>query len=104
MIVKLLTELHLEFPSLKGGCRGSSESTHVKIPHCWKSYALAQFYYDDFILSCRIYLSLKFEFTTACVYYHNENSAFMVYHVTHFAVPQLNFLIAFISGGFRVSQ
>ena len=30
MIVKLLTEHHLEFLSLKGGCRGSSESTHVK--------------------------------------------------------------------------
>ena len=29
MIVKLLTEHHLEFLSLKGGCRGSSESTHV---------------------------------------------------------------------------
>ena len=35
MIVKLLTERHLEFLSLKGGCRGSSESTHVKMPHCW---------------------------------------------------------------------
>ena len=41
MIVKLLTEYHLEFLSLKGGCRGSSESTHVKMPHCWKSHALA---------------------------------------------------------------
>ena len=39
MIVKLLTEHHLECQSLKGGCRGSSESTHVKIPHCWKSHA-----------------------------------------------------------------
>ena len=42
MVVKLLTEYHLEFLSLKGGCRGSSESTHVKIPHCWKSHAVAQ--------------------------------------------------------------
>ena len=42
MIVKLLTEHHLEFLSMKGGCRGSSESTHVKMPHCWKSHALAQ--------------------------------------------------------------
>ena len=41
MIVKLLTEHHLEFVSLKGDCRGSSESTHVKMPHCWKSHALA---------------------------------------------------------------
>ena len=42
MIVKLLTEHHLEFLSLNGGCRGSSESTHVKMPHCWKSHALAK--------------------------------------------------------------
>ena len=41
MIVKLLTEHHLECLSLKGGCRGSSESTHVKMPHCWKSHVLA---------------------------------------------------------------
>ena len=42
MILELLTEHHLEFLSLKGSCRGSSESTHVKMPHCWKSHALAQ--------------------------------------------------------------
>ena len=42
MIVKLLTEHHLELLSLKGGCPGASESTLVKIPHCWKSHALAQ--------------------------------------------------------------
>ena len=40
----LLNEHHLAFLSLKGGCRGSSESTRVKMPHCWKSHALAQFY------------------------------------------------------------
>ena len=42
MIVKLLTERHLEFLSLKGGCTGSSESTLVKMSNCWKSHALAQ--------------------------------------------------------------
>ena len=31
MIVKLLTEHHLEFLSLTGGCGGSSESTLVKM-------------------------------------------------------------------------
>ena len=30
MIVKLLTEHHVEFLSLKGECRGSSESTLAK--------------------------------------------------------------------------
>ena len=44
MIVKLLTEHRFEFLSLNGGCRDSSESTHVKMPHCWKSHALAHFY------------------------------------------------------------
>ena len=42
MIVKLLSEHHLELLSLKGGCRGSSESTLVKMSNCWKSHALAQ--------------------------------------------------------------
>ena len=41
MTVKLLTGHHLEFLSLKRGCTGSSESTLVKMPHCWKSHALA---------------------------------------------------------------
>ena len=43
MIVKPLTEDHLEFLSLTGGCSGSSKSTHVKMPHCWKSHATAHF-------------------------------------------------------------
>ena len=38
MVVKLLSEHHLEFLSIKVGCTGSSESTHVKM-HCWKSHA-----------------------------------------------------------------
>ena len=38
MTVKLLSEHHLVFLSLKGGCSGSSESTLVKILHCWKSH------------------------------------------------------------------
>ena len=42
MSVKLLTEHKLEFLSLKGGCTGLSESTLVKLPHCWKSHVTAQ--------------------------------------------------------------
>ena len=42
MIVKLLTEHHLESLSLKGSCTDSSESTLVKMPHCWKPHAMAQ--------------------------------------------------------------
>ena len=41
MTVKLLTEHHLEFLTLKEGCRGSSESTLVKMSNCWKSHAAA---------------------------------------------------------------
>ena len=52
MIVKLLTEHRLEFLSLEDGCRGSSKSTHVKMPHCLKFHALAHICY-------RIYLDLN---------------------------------------------
>ena len=45
MNVKLLTEHQLEFLRLKGGCTGSSESTHVKMPHCWKSCATAHIFF-----------------------------------------------------------
>ena len=48
LIVKLLTEHHLAILSLKGGCRGLSESTNVKMPHCWKSHALALFILNEF--------------------------------------------------------
>ena len=43
--VKLLTEHHLEFLNLKGGCIGSSESTRVRMPHCWKSRHNSYVYY-----------------------------------------------------------
>ena len=41
MSVKPLTEHHLEFLSFKGGHTGSSESTLVKMSHCWKSHDAA---------------------------------------------------------------
>ena len=42
MRVMLRTEHHLGFLSLKGGCTGSSESTPVKMTHCWKSHVTTQ--------------------------------------------------------------
>ena len=42
IIVKLLTEHHLEFLSLKGDCRGSSESTLGKMSNCWKSHVISR--------------------------------------------------------------
>ena len=47
MIVKLLTEHHLEIQSLKGGCTGSSESTLVKMSNCWQSHATAHIFKDN---------------------------------------------------------
>ena len=41
MTVKLLAKQHLEFLCLKWGCTGSTESTLVKMPHCWKSLVTA---------------------------------------------------------------
>ena len=62
MTVMLLTEQRLEFLSLKGGCTGSSESTLVKMPHCWKSHLAAQLYF--------IWLYIHISF---CVLFHCFN-------------------------------
>ena len=39
IIIQVLN--YLEFLSFKGGSTGSSESTLVKLPHCWKSHVTA---------------------------------------------------------------
>ena len=61
MSVKLLTEHNLEFLSLQGGCSGSPESTHVKLPHCWKSHVRTQIFISNLqqtrhnIMLCSVY-------------------------------------------------
>ena len=64
MTVKLLTEQHFEFLSLKGGCTGLSESTLVKMPHyCRKSHALAHI---KIFYGCTCtYLRSEFDFWNA---------------------------------------
>ena len=44
MSVKLLIELNLVFLGLTGGYTGSSESTLVKMAHCWKSHVTVQIF------------------------------------------------------------
>ena len=64
MLVKLLTEHHLEFLSLKGGCTGSSGSTHVKMAHCLKSHDRAHIVYRSkpgkpgLVWQTRVYLEI----------------------------------------------
>ena len=52
MSVRLLTEQHLEFLCLTGGCTGSSESTRVKMPHCWKSHVTAHMIIELMLQVC----------------------------------------------------
>ena len=59
MNVKLLTEHHLEFLSLEV-CTGSSESTLVKIPHCWKSLVAAHIKIDYIMID-------NFSYTAALI-------------------------------------
>ena len=47
---KLLTEHHLEFLSLKVGCKGSSESTLVKMPYSRKSHVAAHIFQGNLSL------------------------------------------------------
>ena len=61
MIVKLLTEHHFEFLSFKEGRRGSSESTHIKMPHCTKSHAKAKITIQKYFVEGNV------EFHTRCL-------------------------------------
>ena len=49
MTLQLLNGHNLEFLRLKGGCRGPSESTLVKISHGWKSHVAAHNHIDGLL-------------------------------------------------------
>ena len=74
MIVKLLTERHLEFLSLKGGCTDSSESTLVKMSNCWKSRALAHFVFTQLFGICH---------AEACAGNRDQNSRNLLSRLLH---------------------
>ena len=72
MTVKLLTEHYLEFLCLTGGCTGSSESTLVKMPHCWKSRVVAHILSscDVCSLSSRLAPVVKLNYAYSKVFFH----------------------------------
>ena len=67
MTALLLTGRHLEYLCLKGGCTGSSESTQVNMPHCWKTHntahiSIVQLQVEMFILclfKCSLFILLE---------------------------------------------
>ena len=61
MTIERPTKHHLEFLSLKGGCTDSSESTLVKMQHCWKSHVAAQIF-----LLCHKPISKFFNESSVC--------------------------------------
>ena len=64
MTVKLLTKHQLEFLSLKGGCTGSSESTHISKCHIVRNHVLWLiyiWYFNTAPLSTIKYISDIFE-------------------------------------------
>ena len=79
MIDKLLTEHHFEFLSLKGGCRGSSESTLVKMSNCWKSQAAAQFIMC-YIYVCKLFTNMSNLYSLLAINLHSisTNASFSV--------------------------
>ena len=54
----MMTEHHLEFLSLKGGCRGSSEST-IKNVKLWEPNAAAHFLFALSTIHCFITSSIE---------------------------------------------
>ena len=95
MTLRPLTKHHLNFLSLKGGCTCSSESTHVKMPHCWKSHVTAKLSFDPCIsdscliivflcLFCQLFIfvlfvSLLWEWKLTWIYFIFYSMLFIVY-------------------------
>ena len=69
MYIKLLTEHHLEFLSLIGGCTGSSGSTLVKMPYCWKSHAVAYIHFQNHFLYVAQAELCSYVYTLFVLYY-----------------------------------
>ena len=69
MSVKLLTEYHLEFRSLKGGCACSPESTLVKMSHCWKSRVTAQLFSLRLNLFHTLHVQAAHDLVILCGFY-----------------------------------
>ena len=70
MTVQLLSEHHVLFLSLKGGCIGSSDSRFVKFPHSWKSHFVAYLVPIAYVsihadASCRARSTITFFFTSS---------------------------------------
>ena len=83
MIVKLLTDHNSEFLGLKEGYRGSSESTHVKMLHCWKSHALAHIKYGTCAL--HTYHTYSFVNPTTTPFLHNMHLYFRLLNMAKYS-------------------
>ena len=77
MNVKLLSEQHLECLSLKG----AYESTLVKMPHCWKSHAMAQ------LLLSAPYSRFKTKVDTLCAHRVHLKCACFTITIKQFCKP-----------------
>ena len=80
MTVKLLTEHHLELLSLIGGCTGSSESMHVKMPRYRKSHVMAQI--------------LQRNDRKMTILWSSSNLSFVKFHGVKFREPQHDHVIS----------
>ena len=99
MSVKLLTDHHLRFLSLKGGYTGSSESTLVKMAHCWKSHVMAQMIVNSFLQRC---------FVKDCVFLNcfvlaNSADTDEILHVAAFHLD-LHCLLKYLFTGFQYTK
>ena len=78
--VKLMTEHHLKFLGLKGGCADWSESTLVKMPHSWNSHVAAQMYkYLDEMIEKTVGWALLSEHRLLTSKYQNHVLAHVCY-------------------------
>ena len=69
----------MKFLSFKGACLGSSESIHVKMPHCWKSHITAVCHFPIGILGQVCYLIVSISDLYTLTYLHMRKCSAAVY-------------------------
>ena len=59
------TKFHLKFLSSTEGRTGSSESTLLKVPHCWKSRVAAHFFKNTPVAIIYAYIKVLYKLNTS---------------------------------------
>ena len=74
----------MEILSLKGGCTGSSESTFMKMPHCWKWHVAAHILLVMALISLVYYNWSSYHNLVVTLVFRASSWDFGTYHISNY--------------------